>query len=60
MPHDQMCFIPEMQFDPIMENQPIYLLINIKNIWLSQKMNYLIQLNIYSWIKKPLVKPRRK
>lgn len=48
MPHDQMCFITEIQFDPIMENQPIYLLINNKNIWLSQKMNYLIQLNIYS------------
>ena len=56
MMHEQMCFIPEMQFDSMMENLPIYLLINNKNIWLSQKMqNYLIQFNIYSFKKKPLL-----
>ena len=56
MTHDQMCFIPEMQFDSIMENLPIYLLINHKNVWLSQKMqNYFMQFNIYSFKKKPLL-----
>lgn len=52
MMHDQMCFIPEIQFDSMMENLRMYLLINNKYIWLYQKMqNYLIQFNIHSFKK---------